>query len=72
MRTTFQNVPDAPVTRFDINLYGGKRGLLVNSANLCKAPRHADVKLSAQSGAEHDTSPVIATSCKKSKGAAGR
>src|SRR6185312_7323457 len=35
IRTTFDQVPDAPVSKFTLDLYGGKRGLLVNSRNLC-------------------------------------
>jgi hypothetical protein len=35
LRGTFEGVPDAPVSRFVMNLKGGKRGLLVNSEDLC-------------------------------------
>jgi hypothetical protein len=35
LRGTFEGIPDAPVSRFVMNLKGGKRGLLVNSENLC-------------------------------------
>jgi hypothetical protein len=35
LRGTFEGVPDAPVSRFVMNLKGGRRGLLVNSENLC-------------------------------------
>lgn len=28
-------VPDVPVTRFELTMAGGRRGLLVNSADLC-------------------------------------
>jgi hypothetical protein len=67
VRTTFAQVPDAPVTSFQINLKGGKEGLLVNSANLCKATRKIDLKLTAQNGRRWDTRPVMGTSCKKAK-----
>ena len=39
LRTTFATVPDAPVTKFDLDLMGGKRGLLINSINLCSESR---------------------------------
>jgi hypothetical protein len=64
IRTTFDEVPDAPVQSFELNLYGGKRGLLVNSANLCQKKRRASVEAVGKNGRRHDTEPVIRTSCK--------
>jgi hypothetical protein len=63
IRTRFQNVPDAPVSRFELNLFGGKRGLLVNSKNLCKTDRRAQVALTAQNGRVQKTNQRIATGC---------
>jgi hypothetical protein len=64
IRTRFANVPDAPVTKFTMNLFGGgKRGLLVNSRNLCKTNRRAKVALIAQNGRALHAQPQIATSC---------
>jgi hypothetical protein len=38
LRATYDALPDAPVSRFELTLNGGrKRGLLVNSDNLCLA-----------------------------------
>lgn len=69
IRTTFDVVPDAPVSRFTLSLFGGKRGLLVNSRNICKQKQRAKVSFVAQNGRRYDTKPVIATDCgKKSKG----
>jgi hypothetical protein len=64
-RTTFANVPDAPVSRFEIELKGGKRGLLQNSANLCKVKNIAQVKATAQNGKTYDTTPKVTNSCAK-------
>ena len=50
IRTTFETVPDAPVTNFTLTLDGGNKGLLVNSENLCKAHRVAEVKMAGQNG----------------------
>jgi hypothetical protein len=44
----FDNLPDAPIDRFTMTLYGGKRGLLQNSADICKAPPLAAVKALGQ------------------------
>ncbi len=67
IRTTFDQVPDAPVSTFTLSLYGGKRGLLVNSRNLCAEKLRADVKLTGQNNRPYDTRPVVKTSCKKGK-----
>jgi hypothetical protein len=37
LRATYDVLPDAPVTKFVMNLDGGKRGLLVNSDDVCRA-----------------------------------
>jgi hypothetical protein len=69
VRTRFQSVPDAPVSRFELKLLGGKRGLLENSTNLCKGTPPATIKLSAQNGRVYDTEPQVAVRCpKKHKG----
>jgi hypothetical protein len=48
IRTVFSDLPDAPIDRFVMTLNGGRRGLLVNSTNICKAPPLAGVKALAQ------------------------
>ena len=50
LRTTFDTVPDAPFTRAVVDLEGGKKGLLQNSEDLCKARKKATVELVGQSG----------------------
>lgn len=57
MRVLFDGVPDAPIKRFVMTLYGGKRGLLVNTSNICAAPPKATVKALGQnnSGASFTT-----------------
>jgi hypothetical protein len=66
IRTTFQNVPDAPVSSFTIDLYGGKKkGVIVNSANLCAHTRHFKLQITGQNGRQRNSEPVMKTSCKK-------
>jgi hypothetical protein len=67
VRNTFAAVPDAPVSKFVLELKGGKKGLLQNSANLCKVGNVAQVKFTGQNGKFHDFGKAIANSC-KSKG----
>jgi hypothetical protein len=63
IRTTFGVVPDAPVTKFVLSMKGGKKGLLVNSRNLCRTTNRATVLLDGQNGKTADSSPVVGNSC---------
>jgi hypothetical protein len=68
IRTTFDAVPDAPVSKFTLTMQGGKKGLLENSRNLCATTNKADVAFTAQNGKTSNSTPVLTNSCKKSKG----
>jgi hypothetical protein len=59
VRTRFVNVPDAPVTKFVLNMKGGSRGLLVNNTNLCKAKPRAEVSLAGQNAKDSTTNPLV-------------
>lgn len=63
VRTRFYSVPDAPVSRFEMNLFAGKRSLIENSENLCKTARRATIRLKGQNGLSHNTEPVIGAKC---------
>jgi hypothetical protein len=63
LHTTFQTVPDAPVTRFTLSLYGGKRGLLQNSENLCSAPLNTLIEIDGQNGKLANRSLALGTPC---------
>lgn len=68
IRSTFEAVPDAPVTRFTLQMKGGKKGLFVNSTNLCAKTHRAISHFVGQNGKVYDTRPVVKASCgKKSK-----
>ncbi len=64
IRNTFEMVPDAPVTKFTLSMQGGKKGLLVNSSNLCKGVNRANVNLLGQNGKTLLANPVVANSCR--------
>jgi hypothetical protein len=67
VRSRFLNLPDAPVSRFELKLAGGNRGLLENSKNLCKGGDRAKFQLGGQNGAAHDTESKVQVSCGKGK-----
>jgi hypothetical protein len=50
LRTTFESIPDAPVSSFRLSLAGGKKGLIVNASSLCAAPKPAVMEMTGQSG----------------------
>ncbi|HXF30127.1 MAG TPA: hypothetical protein VN522_01310, partial [Solirubrobacterales bacterium] len=62
-RNTFALVPDAPVSKFVLELQGGKKGLLQNSTNLCKSTNKATVKMDGQNGKVHDFETVVKPRC---------
>jgi len=68
LRNTFEAVPDAPVSKFTIELKGGKKyGLIENSENLCKKAQKASVQFTAQNGKALHLEPKIGLGCGKPK-----
>ena len=72
IRTTFDSVPDAPVSKFVLTMQGGKKGLLENSRNLCASVNKADVRFTAQNGKVANSTPVLTNSCPKRKHGKGK
>ena len=64
IRTTFEMLPDGPVSRFTLSMRGGKKGLLVNSENICQKPQRAVVNLTAQNGETSNTTPLVTSGCR--------
>jgi hypothetical protein len=65
VRTIFANLPDAPLTKAVFEFKGGKKGTLVNSANLCKVANLATVKMVAHNNKSQNFEKRIGTSCGK-------
>jgi hypothetical protein len=65
LRTTFETVPDAPVTEFSLHMAGGKKGLIVNSTNLCASTNRATAKFTGQNGKTATLHPALKASCKR-------
>lgn len=64
VRTRFLSVPDVPLTRAVFNFFGGKRGLIENSKNLCATRPRVEIRLKGQNGLESNTNPKIGLPCK--------
>jgi hypothetical protein len=71
IRALFDNLPDAPINRFTLTLDGGSNGLLVNSANICKAPPLATVRALGQNNMGASFTTELRGQCKR-KGRSGK
>jgi hypothetical protein len=65
LRNTFEVVPDAPVSSFDLTLAGQKKGLFVNSTDLCKATHRAEASFTGHNGKTYESRPVLRVKCPK-------
>jgi len=68
IRTTFEGVPDLPVSSFVLNMQGGAKGLLQNSTNICKKTNKATALFAGQNGKGVELTPALVNGkCKKAK-----
>jgi hypothetical protein len=73
IRSTFEGIPDLPVSSFVLEMEGGRKGLLQNSTNICKGLHKATAEFDGQNGKVADLSPVLRNSkCGKAKRGKGR
>jgi hypothetical protein len=71
MRTVFEGTPDVPVSKFTLSMFGGKKGLLQNTKDLCKVKHLGSaLNLRAQNGKQikrqkKNKLPLKITGCPK-------
>ncbi|HWM54869.1 MAG TPA: hypothetical protein VNO20_05730 [Solirubrobacterales bacterium] len=65
IRNTFDFVPDAPFTKLVLQLPGGRKGLLINSRDICKGTNRATVKAAAHNGDRITLRPKLQVKCGK-------
>jgi len=63
IRATFTEVPDAPITKVVVAMQGGKKGLIVNSTDLCAAKHRADARLEAHNAKRLAIKPTVRAGC---------
>jgi hypothetical protein len=67
LRGTFEGIPDGAVSRFVLNLKGGKhQGLLVNSQDTCATPQQADARFVGHNNLGIRLRPRLEVDCSKS------
>jgi hypothetical protein len=67
IRATFDETPDAPLTKVVVKMQGAKKGLIVNSTNLCASVHRADAQFTGQNGKRYESHPAVGASCGKAK-----
>ena len=65
IRNTFEFVPDAPVSKFVLNMQGGKKGLLVNNTELCKTTPRVEAVFKGHNEKVQKVNPVAKADCGK-------
>jgi hypothetical protein len=69
---TFATVPDAPVSRFELTLKGGSKGILVVNGKACRRSRTAIVEVDGQNNKTADQAPKLGAPCAKQAKRAAR
>jgi hypothetical protein len=62
IRASLEDLPDAPLSEAIVEMPSGRKGLIVNSTNLCAAKHHAQVDLSAHNAAQRELKPLVSPS----------
>ncbi len=63
LRARVTDAPDVPLSRVVVDMQGGKKGLFVNSTDLCKGTHRASVSFSAQNGRRFESEPALKVKC---------
>ena len=63
IRATFSDVPDAPLTKVVVRMQGAKKGLIVNSTDLCGAKPRANAAFAGHNGRSYKARPAMGASC---------
>ena len=64
IRATVEEAPDAPLSKVLLRMQGAKKGLIVNSRNLCGKVNRANVRFSGQNGKQASAKPVMQPGCR--------
>lgn len=68
LRATVQDAPDVPVSRVVVQMQGGRKGLFVNSRDICKGANRAAVRTRGHNGARTVLRPKLRPAGCKQRG----
>jgi hypothetical protein len=63
IRANVESPPDAPLTKVVLRMQGAKKGLIINSRNLCGKPAKANAEFTGHNGKEFSSNPVMEPDC---------
>ncbi|MGC1851412.1 MAG: hypothetical protein WA687_03105, partial [Solirubrobacterales bacterium] len=63
IRATVEDSPDAPLSKVVLRMQGAKKGLIVNSRDLCAKKSKANVQFSGHNGKQASANPVMRAQC---------
>jgi hypothetical protein len=72
LKTTVAVVPDAPVGHFRLYVFGGKRGYLINTRDICKNRPGVRIDYAGQNGKSRTQQLKVKTKCGKKNGKRSR
>ncbi|HET7054174.1 MAG TPA: hypothetical protein VFI09_09715 [Solirubrobacterales bacterium] len=67
IRASLEDAPDATLSRVVLHMQGAKKGLIINSKNLCAATNRANVLASGHNGKQFHTHPLMKAQCGKAR-----
>jgi hypothetical protein len=65
IRASFEGIPDAPVSKVVVDMQGARKGLIVNSTDLCARAHHANVGLEGHNAKQLTIKPAMQAGCSK-------
>ena len=63
IRASSTTIPDAPLSKVVLRMQGGKKGLIVNTRNLCASTNRANVEFDGQNGKVSKFNPLMKAGC---------
>ncbi len=64
IRANFESIPDAPISKVLLSMQGAKKGLIVNSTDLCAGKtKRANAEFEGQNGTPYAFKPALQVNC---------